>query len=154
MKINIDCCNCLAPFHQRINCKSTVKSQKCQKKNVHHRFFHFEYCCDWKSESDKFEKNSTSSNSLSGTSKVFQPGAFVCTKADANSVSEVVKNSSNTSCHPDFGSHAQVLLCTAMVRVSYSFRGVRLCRALLDQDSQASFITSDCFKKFSIQKKR
>ena len=69
------CFNCLAPFHQRINCKNTVKCHKC-KKSGHHTLLYFENYSDSKSDSDKFEKNSTNGSGLSVATKVFQSCCF------------------------------------------------------------------------------
>ncbi|GFX50986.1 DUF1758 domain-containing protein [Trichonephila clavipes] len=52
-----------------------------------------------------------------------------------------VNNPSITSCS-GFDSNSQVLLCTALVNVCEFFGGTRLCRALLDPESQACLITN------------
>ena len=70
VKTNYVCFNCLNPFHQRINCKSTVKCHK-YKKSGHHTLLHFENYSNSKSDRDKFKKISTNASGLSTAANVF-----------------------------------------------------------------------------------
>ncbi|GFY65881.1 DUF1758 domain-containing protein [Trichonephila inaurata madagascariensis] len=78
--------------------------------------------------------------------KVFHPVVFDATNTDTGPNPPNVNNRSITSCS-GFYCNSQVLLCTALVNVCDSFGGTRLCRVLLDPESQACLITNSCLER-------
>ncbi|GFX42828.1 DUF1758 domain-containing protein [Trichonephila clavipes] len=119
-------------------CKSTNKCRKCGKS--HHTLLHFMTPSEPNSSIPRDANNSV----LSASAKVFHPVVFDATNTDTGPNPPNVNNPSITS-SSGFDSNSQVLLCTALVNVSDSFGGTRLCRVLLDPGSQACLITNSLY---------
>ncbi|GFT87981.1 DUF1758 domain-containing protein [Trichonephila clavipes] len=134
-------------FKMKSACKSTNKCRKCGKS--HHTLLHFMTPREPNSSIPRDANNSV----LSASAKVFQPVVFDASNTDTGPNPPNVNNPSITSCS-GFDSNSQVLLCTALVNVSDSFGGTRLCRVLLDPGSQACLITNSCLERLGLLRKR
>ncbi|CAG9123974.1 unnamed protein product [Plutella xylostella] len=118
------CFNCLAPNHTVYLCRVITRCRVCHKK--HHSLLHTQKC-PVRLSGNKVEEGVTPFNSPT------VPG-------ESNKV---------VSCSTNMQS--QVLLATALVQVESS-AGNKVLRSLLDQGSQASFITEAAVQRLRLQR--
>ncbi|CAL8068951.1 unnamed protein product [Orchesella dallaii] len=119
------CFNCLRNDHRLSTCKSYSTCRKCQKK--HHTMLHLDNSSRGKGDDSSDAKNSSSANT--GEKEV---------------ASHFASEEDNEDTH--------VLLATAIVKVIDRSGGQQLCRVLLDQGSQASFISEACARNLGLKR--
>ncbi|GFW00451.1 DUF1758 domain-containing protein [Trichonephila clavipes] len=101
---------------------------------------------EWLTFSDLFQAAVTNNQNLTGAQKLqYLKGVL---KGDAQKIVQSLPITDG------FDSNSQVLLCTALINVCDSFGGTRLCRVLLDPESQACLITSSCLERLGLPRKR
>ncbi|XP_045781798.1 uncharacterized protein LOC123878568 isoform X2 [Maniola jurtina] len=120
------CFNCLAPFHSVKNCRLAKSCQKCGRK--HHTLLHFN-----KEARDQEGFLSTTENlhlDTNNSEKHAQSSTSLGTET------RIISNFAKEKLQPN-----EVLLATALVKTRAKNGCEHHIRALLDQGSQASFIT-------------
>ncbi|XP_073956541.1 uncharacterized protein [Choristoneura fumiferana] len=127
------CFNCLNPGHAVFACRQTTKCRICNRK--HHSLLH-----------PKNQTNSTESNV--GHNHSVDPKIVAHATTSTEDIADETTNF--TTCFST--SHSQVLLATALVKAqSKSGTGITI-RCLLDQGSQASFITEPAVQLLGLKK--
>lgn len=130
------CFNCMVPGHAVFACRQTTRCRICQKK--HHSLLH-----------PKNQTGSTESN-VENHSVDRRVVAYATTDAQTTSNDSFDETTNITTCFST--SHSQVLLATALVGIQ-SKAGTRVTvRCLLDQGSQASFITESTVQLLGLKK--
>ncbi|XP_045767032.1 uncharacterized protein LOC123868524 [Maniola jurtina] len=133
------CFNCLSSSHSVSRCKSTANCRRCFKR--HHSLIHFE-----KEDKEQKDENSKEDETTStGTMSEVQKGK---TNALSNlNDSQIVSNFSSKHIPNN------VLLATANVFVRTKNGCKRVVRVLLDQGSQASFISESTVQFLNLTRK-
>lgn len=124
------CGNCLGHRHKASDCSSTTGCLKCGRR--HHTLLH--YANFSKSESAENTKSKQQQNHSDKPSNLDKKEDKVASFA----------------CH---GTRNQVLLATALVNVETS-TGLHTLRVLLDQGSQANFITDSAVQRLQLKRER
>lgn len=127
------CFNCLNPGHSVFTCRQTTKCRICNKK--HHSLLH-----------PKNQTSSTDSNVGFNHSVEHK----VVAHATTNTQTTADENTNLTSCFST--SHSHVLLATALVKAQSETGSGATIRCLLDQGSQASFITESAVQLLGLKK--
>lgn len=132
------CFNCLNSGHSVYQCTMSTRCRLCKKK--HHTLLHPK---STKSVSDKTDQSVDKAVVATVTETV--------SKSQTPTSSETNDYKVFTTCVPY--AHSQVLLATALVNVqSNKFRTPVVLRSLLDQGSQASFITESAVQLLGLKK--
>lgn len=132
------CFNCLSPTHAAIKCRHTASCRRCGKR--HHTMLHFERV-------SKDSENATSTvREATATSPSSEPGRSSISQGDIHNVTAAF--SRDGELHP-----TSVLLATARVKVFNSNGYKQTIRVLLDQGSQASFITEASVQFLGLKRK-
>lgn len=126
-KVNSLCFNCLVPGHSAFLCKRFSRCRICKKK--HHSLLHSRSSFS-QPKPNNIENTSTKSHTLATENK-----------------SSVQNNSNSTA-------NTQVILPTAVVKVKRQTGKYLNLRSLLDQGSQASFITESAVQSLGLRKRR
>ncbi|XP_045541516.1 uncharacterized protein LOC123723018 [Papilio machaon] len=121
------CFNCLRSSHLNINCRMNIKCKTCNRK--HHTLLH-----------KKLDPNTEADSSAPLTSANKEPPQNE-SKAEPHISTHFAKNV-----------HSQVLLATAVVKARSRNGYSQVLRALLDQGSQASFITESAVQLLKLKK--
>lgn len=134
------CFNCLNSDHSVYQCKIATRCRLCQKK--HHTLLH--------------PKNTNLSNETNKTNQSVGKSVVATVTASTSQTPPCDDDSSSTSDDPDIKSYyvdtpSQVLLATALVNVEPDKIPVVL-RSLLDQGSQASFVTESAVQMLGLKK--
>ncbi|XP_045537963.1 uncharacterized protein LOC123721905 [Papilio machaon] len=117
------CFNCLSPNHSVKNCYSTTSCRRCARR--HHTLLHYE-------RTSNREERSTTEESSSNTHDNTSTEVKERSKQPERKVVAHFTNESHLS---------RVLLATAMVKIKSTTGHSQIVRALIDQGSEASFIT-------------
>ncbi|XP_045450171.1 uncharacterized protein LOC123658924 [Melitaea cinxia] len=117
------CFNCLGPNHSVISCHQSTRCRVCKKR--HHSLLHPKTAPQQSEENNSGAKDVVSATSSQGESNV-------------------------VTCFSSIQS--QVLLATALVKVEMRSGATMTLRALLDQGSQASFITEAAVQLYGLKK--
>lgn len=129
------CFNCLAPSHSVVKCRQSTCCRKCGRR--HHSLLHFE-------RGATAEKTRESESTSTGTVTETQRGKPNTLSNDTHIVTNFSRDNFYTS---------SVLLATAQVLVD-SRNGCKfILRALLDQGSQASFVTEATVQLLNLTRK-
>lgn len=120
------CFNCLIPYHAVFRCKHKTSCRICKKK--HHSLLH-------QDRSKPTEEKNTSS------------GTCVASQTEDATETKIAAHYSRKQ-HPG----QQVLLATALVDVISSSGESHVCRALIDQGSEASFVTARTVELLGLKK--
>ncbi|XP_072946331.1 uncharacterized protein [Epargyreus clarus] len=123
-RTNNICFNCLGKNHTAYNCRHSTRCRLCKKR--HHSLLHP------KNLSKSTDNEKSVADVVAATS------------------SSLVESTNVVSCFSDFPS--QSLLATALVEVKSKNRATVVLRALLDQGSQASFITESAVQLLGLKK--
>ncbi|XP_067129093.1 uncharacterized protein [Centruroides vittatus] len=144
VKRNRLCFNCLTARHQAKTCMSLSRCRICGK--LHHTMLHI-------------SRDSEVSSTLN-SGKAFSPP--LTDAPPSQSTPYDLSSPTTTTCAGLFDPSStigvglkgtkQVLLCTALVKVSDSSGNFVTCRALLDSGSEASFVTEDCINRLCLTK--
>lgn len=129
------CFNCLAPSHSVVKCRQSACCRKCGRR--HHSLLHFE-------RGVNTEKTSEDESTSTGTVTETQRGKPNTLSNDTH----IVTNFSRESFHTN-----SVLLATAQVLVDSRNGCKYILRALLDQGSQASFVTEATVQLLNLTRK-
>lgn len=131
------CFNCLAPTHAVVKCRQSACCKKCGRR--HHSLLHFE-----RERSNEAEPIPTGSNASKGIVSELH-----CSKPNtlSDNSHKIVSNFSNNNIKP-----CNVLLATAKVIVQSKNGCTHVIRALLDQGSQASFVTEATVQLLNLQR--
>ncbi|XP_052751852.1 uncharacterized protein LOC113522552 [Galleria mellonella] len=131
------CFNCLGGNHSVKSCQSTVSCKVCKRK--HHSLLH---------PTGKKRPEISSSVNTSSNVELVTNDDKVETALGESSSSNVVSCFSTGQ----MAAHSQVLLATALIQVDAYNNERRLIRALLDQGSQASFVTESTVQYLGVKK--
>ncbi|KAL0839852.1 hypothetical protein ABMA28_016477 [Loxostege sticticalis] len=123
------CFNCLGPNHSVITCRLPTRCRICKKK--HHSLLH----------SNTINVQSNNVNNQSNSNNVV---AATATASDENDQTNITTCFSNNK--------SQVLLATALVKAETINGSFMTLRSLLDQGSQASFITESAVQLLGLKK--
>ena len=127
------CFNCLRSNHLIMNCRVPIKCRICHKK--HHTLLHP------KKDNDVEESSSSTQTDTQNET----PQVFISTQDETN-------QESNIATHFAKNIHSQVLLATAIIKAESRNGYSQALRALLDQGSQASFITEAAVQLLQLKK--
>lgn len=133
------CFNCLSPTHAAMKCRQPTSCKKCGRR--HHTTLHFER------ENRNTHRESTPASQLAATPSLPEPSCESIggtTRGDTH----ITAAFSRRQLQPN-----HVLLATAKVKVYNSNNCKRTIRALLDQGSQASFVTEATVQLLGLTRK-
>ncbi|XP_049866249.1 uncharacterized protein LOC126366948 [Pectinophora gossypiella] len=135
------CFNCLSPGHSVYQCRLSTKCRICKKK--HHTLLH-----------PKGFKPTNDQGKSDQPSQSVEDRVVVATTTEIPSSTTPDENSNHQVFTTCFSNHSsQVLLATALVRVeSQKNKTSFVLRALLDQGSQASFVTEAAVQLLNLRK--
>nr|XP_049703740.1 uncharacterized protein LOC110383544 [Helicoverpa armigera] len=128
------CFNCLAPTHAVVKCRRTFSCRKCGRR--HHTMLHF--------ERENQEPASNREQAAVGSPSEQQQERASTTRGDTT----ITATFSRRELQPN-----SVLLATAKVKVCRSNGFKQLIRALLDQGSQASFVSESTVQLLGLARK-
>ncbi|XP_045459596.1 uncharacterized protein LOC123670134 [Melitaea cinxia] len=135
VKKNKLCFNCLVPSHSVNKCRQSTCCKRCGRR--HHSLLHFE-------REEIIEKPNEGTNTATGTVRDTTIGKSDPTFNDSHIVSNFLSERIQTNA---------VLLATAKVLVNSKNGCKHIIRALLDQGSQASFISEATVQLLSLTRK-
>ncbi|KAF9796877.1 hypothetical protein SFRURICE_015859 [Spodoptera frugiperda] len=128
------CFNCLAPTHAVVKCRRTFSCRKCGKR--HHTMLHF--------EKENLEPANGREQVATGSPSEQQPERASTTRGDTT----ITATFSRRELQPN-----SVLLATAKVKVCRSNGFKQFIRALIDQGSQASFVSESTVQLLGLVRK-
>lgn len=129
------CFNCLAPSHSVIRCRQSTCCRRCGRR--HHSLFHFE-------REPNTDKPIGSGSTTTGKVTELSKGKPYPLTNDTHIVTNFSRENIQTNC---------VLLATAQVIVDSRNGCKYINRALLDQGSQASFVTEATVQLLNLTRK-
>lgn len=130
------CFNCLAPTHAVLKCRQSMSCRKCGRR--HHTMLHFER---------EINQEPTTASEAPSSSSQLQPEKLSISR-DSRGETHVTTAFSRRAPQPH-----SVLLATASVKVVNSTGCKQTIRALLDQGSQASFVTEATVQLLGLSRK-
>lgn len=133
------CFNCLSPTHAALKCRQSRSCRKCGKR--HHTMLHFER------KSTEADQMSTAADGGAASSSPSKPRE----ERDTNTLqgdTHITTAFSRGELHPN-----SVLLATARIKVRNLTGCKQILRALLDQGSQASFVTEATVQLLGLTRK-
>lgn len=132
------CFNCLAPSHSVRQCRQITSCRKCGRR--HHSLLHFDI--ENRGLRETTTSNTKANNTTNETSQKHQPQNVATETA-------IISNHSRQDIQS-----CNVLLATAKVNASYANGYKLVIRALIDQSSQASFVTEETVQLLGLKKTR
>lgn len=124
------CFNCLGTNHSVFSCRQSTRCHKCKKK--HHTILHLENVSKSVSYNDKTDQVVQGNDST---------GAATSSQSNSTHVVSCVANN-----------NSQILLATALITAESMSGTAMVIRSLIDQGSQASFVTESAVQLMGLKK--
>lgn len=137
------CSNCLRNNHTVDTCRS-IPCRKCQKK--HNTLLHIDFSANNANTNPNWSKNKD--NVASNV-----PNKVNCNISNANENAVQIPHTQDSTTNSHFSSNyssGSVLLSTVLIYIYDNKGSIHMCRALLDNGSESTFITENLCKKLNV----